>query len=82
MTTIFVDCEINSYYPHVIGHSIGAEFSFARVGSNKTIIKLRYKDTREFVRNATGKNYTTIVLEDDDPLLSMIMLKFKGREET
>lgn len=82
------DCDINSLYPRTMKMAsseydfVGAEFVFAKITNGKVMIKLMHMDVRAFVREATGSLYRTIVLTEDDPLLSMIMLKFKGRQET
>ncbi len=61
--------------------SQGADFVFA-VCNEKTLVKLFHKDVRDFVQESTGSRYITIHLPSDDPLLTALFLKFKGRQET
>lgn len=61
------------------GH--GADFSFA-VCNEKTLVKLHHKVVKDFVFESTGSRYITIHLPSDDPLLTALFLKFKGRQET
>jgi hypothetical protein len=82
------DCDIASLYPGTMKMAsseydfVGSDFAFAKITNGKVMVKLMHKDARDFVKEATGTQYRTIILTEDDPLLSMIMLKFKGRQET
>ncbi len=83
---LIVNHDINSLYPIRMASSeydfVGADFAFANITDGRVMVKLMHKDARNFVKEATGTLYRTIILTKDDPLLSMIMLKFKGRQET
>lgn len=58
---------------------IGADFDFTR-HNGKIMVRLWHNDVRQFVQETTGERYITILFEEDDPLLSALLLKFKGRE--
>lgn len=44
--------------------------------SGGTQVTLHSNEAKEFVKTATGSNYEVMNLSNDDPLLSMILLKF------
>jgi hypothetical protein len=45
-------------------------------GKYHTHIELFSEEAKAFVYNATGQRYTRLNLTDDDPLLSMLLIKF------
>ena len=59
----------------------GADFTFAHC-NGRTLVKLHHNDVRDFVQESTGARWITIYLQSDDPLLTALFLKFKGRQET
>jgi len=43
-------------------------------------VHLFSKESLDFIKEHTGKRYSLIHLKEDDPLLTLILLKFKGEE--
>lgn len=87
MQQYYTDLDVNSLYPVMPMASsefefVGADFAFATYNSDSYHVKIFHKDVKKFLFEETGKWWVTIHLKKDDPLLSMLFLKFKGRQET
>jgi len=68
-----VDLDVNSMYAFEMKQPKAMKVSR---GKYHTHIDIWSKEAKEFVYNATGQRYTRLNLTDDDPLLSMLLMKF------
>ncbi len=57
-----------------------AKVTFRSIGYT-VVVDLISADAKEYVLECTGMNYTTIVLDKDSELLTMLKLKFEGQTQ-
>lgn len=47
-----------------------------RTNKNSKVIELDSEDARDYIKQLTGQTYRTIILQDDDPRWTALLLRF------